>query len=91
MVTVKVKIKNSYGLHLRPAKKLCQKVQDYPCEILMQVRGNYYNVKSMLQVLAAGVKPDEEIELICKGDEEETVLENLKIFIEEELCESIED
>ena len=57
----------------------------------MQVRGNYYNIKSMLQVLAAGVKANEEIELICKGEEEEFVLECVKKFIEEELFEPIED
>ena len=63
MVCQKVKIKNPAGLHLRPAGKLCDEAIKYKSKISFQRGTMITNVKSLLSVLAAGIKYNDEIEL----------------------------
>ena len=60
MVCQKVKIKNPAGLHLRPAGKLCDEAIKYKSKISFQRGTMITNVKSLLSVLAAGIKYNDE-------------------------------
>ncbi len=85
MVSKKFRVTDALGLHLRPAGKLCEKALQYQCSVTFQ-KGNYSgNVKSVISLLAGGVKRDQEITLICSGVDEEQALNDLSSFMLQEL------
>ena len=45
------------------------------------------NVKSLLSVLAAGIKYNDEIEFVCEGEEEEEALAGIVLVIQNGLGE----
>lgn len=87
MVSQKVTIKNPTGLHLRPAGNFCKEAMKFKSFITFQFKGSTVNAKSVLSVLGACVKCQDEIELICEGDDEETALKTLVDAIESGLGE----
>ena len=89
MVCQKVKIKNPAGLHLRPAGKLCDEAIKYKSKISFQRGTMITNVKSLLSVLAAGIKYNDEIEFVCEGIDEKEALEKMIQIIEQGLGEEI--
>ena len=82
MVCQKVKIKNPAGLHLRPAGKLCDEAIKYKSKISFQRGTMITNVKSLLSVLAAGIKYNDEIEFVCEGEDEEEALAGIVSVIQ---------
>lgn len=77
MITQKVTVKNQTGLHLRPAGILCRTAMLYKSHITLKFENVTANAKSVLSVLGAGVKPQDEIELICEGEDEKEAMEAL--------------
>lgn len=83
MVTQKVQIINPTGLHLRPAGIFCQEAMKYTSNITFRYGINgTANAKSVLSVLGACIKSDDEIEIVCDGDDEEPALEALVALVE---------
>ncbi len=88
MVSQKVLVKNTTGLHLRPAGLLCDLAMRYQSKITFQTDDHYEaNAKSVLSVLGACVKSGQEIEVICDGDDENKALEDIVKAIEDGLGE----
>lgn len=87
MVSQKITINNPSGLHLRPAGILCSEAIKYKAEVTFLYEGGIANAKSVLSVLGACVKCGDEIELICKGEDEEAALYTLTEAINEGLGE----
>jgi phosphocarrier protein len=87
MVSRKVTVINTTGLHLRPAGVLCREALKYECRIMMKFQGTEANVKSVLSVLGACVKCQDEIEIVCEGPDEVPALETLTAAIESGLGE----
>ena len=74
MVKEKVVVNNQTGLHLKPAGTLCNEAIKYKSSVMFRVRTSTVNARSVLSVLAACVKPGEEIEFICEGTDEAEAL-----------------
>lgn len=87
MVSKKVTIKNTTGLHLRPAGFFCKTAMQFKSRITFQFRDTTANAKSLLSVLGACIKRGDEIELICEGEDEEDALKTMLTIIEEGLGE----
>ena len=87
MVSQKVVIKNSTGLHLRPAGILCKEAMRFRSLITFTFRGSTANAKSVLSVLGACVKCGDEIELICDGSDDAEALSDMVKIIEDGLGE----
>lgn len=77
MVSQKVKIQLKFGLHARPAGTLAKLAQQYQCDVKMQSNEKTFNIKSIMGVLAAGVKCGTEVELICNGLDEQKAIQEL--------------
>lgn len=75
MVSQKVVITESFGLHLRPAGKLCDTSLKFQSKIELKKGTQTANAKSVLGVLAARVQQGDEIELICEGPDEQEALD----------------
>lgn len=87
MVRQKVTIKNPTGLHLRPAGVLCKEAMQFKSRINFEFDNSISNAKSVLSVLGACVKCNDEIVLVCEGEDEEAALERLVFVIEDGLGE----
>lgn len=74
MVSAKVVIKNPTGLHLRPAGILCKEAMNFKSSVNFRFKNTTANAKSVLSVLGACVKCGDEIELVCKGADEEEAM-----------------
>lgn len=87
MVKQKVRIKNPTGLHLRPAGLLCKEAMKFKSSITFEFDGSSSNAKSVLSVLGACVKYNDEIVLCCEGEDEEEALRSLERLIDDGLGE----
>lgn len=85
MVEKKVTITNPTGLHLRPTGILCNTAVRYESQVMMKCGTITANVKSLLSVLATGVKCGDEVILICDGADEEAAMKALLDTIENKL------
>lgn len=88
MVTAEVEINNTLGMHLRPAALFCEIAQRYPCRVTIQIREKTVNAKSVLSLLAAGIKKGEVISISCDGQEEEEALHALCELVENGLSKT---
>ncbi len=87
MVKQNLRITNPTGLHLRPAGILCKEAMRFQCRITFEFDGGVSNAKSVLSILGACVKYNDEIVLICEGADEEQALEHLVKIVEDGLGE----
>ena len=83
MVNAAAVIKNSSGLHLRPAGVLCKEALKYKSKISFKIGNTTANAKSVLSVLGACVKSGDEIEFVCDGPDEEEALAAMLRLAEE--------
>lgn len=94
VVSNKVVIKNSLGLHLRPAGILCKTAIEFQSNINFKLKDTTANAKSVLGVLGACVKTGDEIEITCEGEDEEealiTIVKAIEAGLGEELPNSLD-
>lgn len=74
MVEARVTIKTGVGLHARPAAAVVAEARKHACQLFIQQGDRRANAKSILQVLALGVKDGEEIIIRAEGEGEQPAL-----------------
>ncbi len=80
----KLKIIDPIGLHARPASLMVQKANTFPSNEIKIVFGSKEaNLKSIMSVMALGVKNNDEIEIIVEGENVENVLNELETVMRE--------
>lgn len=93
MVSQKVKILNPSGFHLKTATVLSNSIDNYSSKIEFQYEKNGIqgtaNLKSILSILASGIRQGQEIEICCDGSDEEEALKKVIQTIEDGLGETI--
>ncbi len=77
MTKQNVTVKNQTGLHLRPAGILCRTAMLYKSHITLTSGNTTVNAKSVLNVLGAGVKAGDVVEIACEGVDEQEAMEAL--------------
>ncbi|MCI8511041.1 MAG: HPr family phosphocarrier protein [Lachnospiraceae bacterium] len=87
MIKRKIKVVNPTGLHLRPAGLLCQTSMKFKSKVLILYKDKEINAKSVLNVMASGIKCGTDIEVCCDGDDEEAAMESVCTLIAEGLKE----
>lgn len=90
MVSKKVKVVNPSGLHLRPAGVLSQIAMKFKSRTLIECGEKHIVAKSVLNVMAAGIKCGTEITVACDGPDEEEALKTITEAIESGLGEELE-
>ena len=78
-----VTVVNPTGLHLRPAGMLCQTSMKFQSKILLLYKEKTINAKSVLNVMASGIKCGDEVTVRCEA----AALEAVCQLIERELKE----
>ena len=82
MISKTLTVVNPSGLHFRPAGVLSQTAMKFKCDVIIECVEKRIIAKSVLNVMAAGIKCGTEINLICDGEDEEAAMKTLTEAIE---------
>ena len=85
MLSKNLTVVNPSGLHLRPAGVLSQTAMKFKCDVIIERGEKRIIAKSVLNVMAAGIKSGTEITLIC--EDEAAAMETVSKAIESGLGE----
>ncbi len=77
MITRTITIKNSVGLHARPATFFIQKANSYKSSVWVEKDERRVNAKSLLGVLSLGIVQGMSVTLVADGADEEAALDGL--------------
>lgn len=83
MIRQKVRVMNSTGLHARPAATLAKIVKKYQSSLTLVNNDKEILIKGMMSILGAGIKGNTTIDLICDGQDELALMNELKIAFAE--------
>lgn len=84
MRTLQVAVTDAVGLHARPAAQFVKLCNQFTAAIHIRNvsdAGYWVNAKSILSLLAAGVKQNDLIEIKADGVDEEAALERLESLV----------
>ena len=84
MISRSVTIKNSVGLHARPATFFIQKANSFKSSIWVEKEDCRVNAKSLLGVLSLGISKGTAITLIADGVDEADAVEGLATLVDSE-------
>ena len=87
MISRSITIKNSLGLHARPATFFIQKANSYKCSIWVEKDDSRVNAKSLLGILSLGVSKDTTVTVIADGADEENAVNGLAELVESGFAE----
>ena len=82
MISRDITIKNSVGLHTRPATFFIQKANSYKSSIWIQKDDRRISAKSLLGVLSMGISAGTTITVIADGPDEVDAINGLEEFVE---------
>lgn len=74
MVSKSTKITNEMGFHMRPANVFVTAMTKYDSDIDLVVNGEKINGKSIMNIMAAGIKCGTELTVECNGADEGAML-----------------
>lgn len=80
---IKVIVKDPVGLHARPASVMVQEATKFESEITISAGEKSGNLKSIMSVMALGVKSETEITISAEGADAEEALAAIKTAMEE--------
>lgn len=69
------------GLHARPASLLAKEASKYQSDLKIRANGKIGNLKSIMNVMAMGIRNGAEIIIEASGADEEAALEGLRIML----------
>lgn len=85
MKEFKYTITDPQGIHARPAGLFVKAAAKYPCKVTIAKDGKEVDAKRILGVMSLGVKKDQEITVVCNGDQEDEAATELEQFLKENL------
>lgn len=75
---IKLIIKDPIGLHARPASIMVQEASKFQSDIILKSKINEGNLKSIMSVMALGVKNGEEIVIVANGEDAKEAISSLE-------------
>lgn len=83
----KVKVKNTMGLHTRPATSIVKLLQNSKSDVLFTYKRETINAKSILSILMLAAKKNSSITITVDGEDADDVMEKLVLAFENEFGE----
>jgi len=77
MTSREVLVKTGVGLHARPAALLAERAKSFSSDVSIHFNGKTASAKSILQVLALGVKDGRRVLVCADGDDEVQAVSSL--------------
>ena len=84
MKTKKIIIIDPIGIHARPASAIVNATAKFASNIEVKHDGKLANAKSIINLMALGIKKDAELEIIVDGSDEEEAINTLVEVMEKE-------
>ena len=78
-------IKDSLGIHARPAGMLVKEAKKYESKITITKDGKEVDVSKLMALMALAVKCGDNVTVTCDGADEDVALTEMKKFFEENL------
>ncbi len=85
MKEIKYVVTDEIGLHARPAGLLVKTVTGFDSNITIKKGTMESNAKSIIGIMALGIKNGEEVTIIIDGPDEAEASETIRIFLNENL------
>ncbi len=82
-----ITVKNSQGLHARPAALFVQVTSRYNSSVSIEKDGEKVNGKSIMGILTLGVPPGATVTLEVEGDDAAELFGELKALLEKDVIE----
>lgn len=73
----KVKVKNTMGLHTRPATAIVKLLQGTKCDVFFTYKKETINAKSILSILMLAAKKNSRITVTVEGEDAHETMEKL--------------
>ena len=83
----KIKVKNSLGLHTRPAAAIVKLLQPRKSSVLFTYKDETINARSIMSILMLAAKKNSQITVTIEGDDAEVAMEHLCRAFDEEFGE----
>lgn len=77
-----VTVNNKTGIHARPASVFAKAANSYKSDVSIEKDGKKSNAKSIISVLAMGIKQGTTINIIAEGEDEEKAVNELVALVE---------
>ena len=81
MIEKKLKIKNKWGLHARPAGKFIRLAAKSSSEVYLEKDGEKANGKSILEILSLALEYNSCVKVIVNGKDEEDAIKTIEDFL----------
>ena len=75
-------IKDSVGIHARPAGMLVKEAKKYESKIVIAANGKSAEATKLMAVMGLGVKCGQTVTVTVDGADEDTAYEGIKTFLE---------
>lgn len=86
-LTCKVKVKNTLGLHTRPAAAIVRLLQPHKSSVLFTYREETINARSIMSILMLAAKKNAQITVTIEGEDAQATMNRLIQAFEEEFGE----
>lgn len=83
----KVQVKNTMGLHTRPATSIVKLLQNTKCDVTFTHKRETINAKSILSILMLAAKKNSKITITVDGDEAPVIMNMLIAAFDNEFGE----
>lgn len=83
----KVKVKNSLGLHTRPAAAIVKLLQPRKSSVFFTYKNETINARSIMSILMLAAKKNAQIVITIDGDDAESTMDHLVNAFEQEFGE----
>ena len=82
MTSKTLTITNAQGFHMRPAGAFAAAMAKFNSNVTIKFNGSDVNGKSLMNIIAAGIKCGSTIEIVCEGDDEHAALDSAVALVE---------
>jgi len=87
MKTIEAVIRNSVGLHARPAALFVQTANKFSSRVTVNYESKSSNAKSILGLMSLGIGQGATISIVAEGEDEEIAINSLAHLIESDFAE----
>lgn len=78
-------IKDTQGIHARPAGSLAKKLKEFDVDVTLTKGEKTVDPRKVFSLMALGIKCGEEVTFTLSGNEEEAAADALQTFLSENL------
>lgn len=82
MTSKTLTITNAQGFHMRPAGAFAAAMAKFNSNVTIKFNGSDVNGKSLMNIIAAGIKCGSTIEIVCEGNDENAALDSAVALVE---------